>query len=101
MPWPPRRSTIDKLKLQREVDGLKTVICCLKRELENKQGAVGRLELLLHERLTKIDQLVAQVDQLRHQNKKLVAEAEHLARMVAAQVDAATITEPSLVGHGD
>jgi cell shape-determining protein MreC len=67
MPWKPPAAS----NLQRENDALKTTICCLRRELENKQGAVQRLEVLLCERLTRIDQLVAQVDQLRHQNKKL------------------------------
>jgi len=78
--WPPKVLS----NLERENDKLRTTICSLRCELENKQGAVGRLELLLHERLAKIDQLVAQVDQLRHQNKKLDEEAEHLAQMVAA-----------------
>jgi hypothetical protein len=53
--WP-RRPSIDALKLQRENDGLRTTIVC-------------QLEYLLHERLTKIDELTAQVDQLRHRNK--------------------------------
>jgi hypothetical protein len=78
MPWPPKALT----NLERENDRLRTQICCLKRELENKQGAVGRLELLLQERLDRIDQLTAQVDQLRHQNKRLESEAEHYADMV-------------------
>jgi regulator of replication initiation timing len=60
------------------------------RELENKQGAVERLELLLQERLTKIDELHGTIDRLREQNRRLDAEAEHLAEMVAApQVNAA------------
>jgi chromosome segregation ATPase len=70
--------------LRKENDGLRTEIVRLRREIENREGAVGRLELLLRERLTKIDRLTAQVDQLRHQNKQLDAEAEHLAAMVAA-----------------
>ena len=60
--------------------------------IENREGAVGRLELLLRERMERIDELTAQVDQLRHQNKKLDAEAEHLAAMLRCappQVDAA------------
>lgn len=84
MPWP-QRSSLDTLKLQRENDGLRTTIVCLRREIENKQGAVGRLETLLRERLTRIDQLTAQVDQLRHQNRRLDAENEHLAAMLEHQ----------------
>ena len=70
--------------IERENDQLRMTICGLQRELETKQGTVGRLEVLLRERLTRIDALTAQVDQLRHQNKKLDQEAEHLAQMVAA-----------------
>ena len=103
MPWPRRASRIREVQLQRENDGLKTVICCLRREIENKQGAVQRLEVLLCERLTRIDQLVAQVDQLRHQNKKLDAEAEHLAEMVrwpaASRVAAEPPTKPMEQGQ--
>jgi hypothetical protein len=43
--------------LEQENDALKTAIVCLRRELENKQGAVGRLKLLLRERLAWIDAL--------------------------------------------
>jgi hypothetical protein len=50
--------------------------------LENKKGAVGRLEVLLHERLNRIDELNAQVDRLRQQNRQLDAEADRLAEMV-------------------
>jgi hypothetical protein len=78
----PRHPTSAELNLKRENDGLRTTICSLRREIENKQGTVQRLEVLLCERLTKIDQLVAQVDQLRHRNKALESEAEHLADMV-------------------
>jgi hypothetical protein len=46
---PPKPSR-DQLCLIRENGALRTTICCLGREIENKQGAVGRLELLLHER---------------------------------------------------
>jgi len=46
----------------------------------------------LHERLTKIDHLVAQVDQLRHRNKALGLENEILVEMIAAPpVDAAML----------
>jgi hypothetical protein len=69
MPWP-RKPTIDALKLQRENDGLRTAIVCLKRELENKQGHLSKLEYLLHERLTKIDELNGQ---LKNKQLQLVA----------------------------
>ena len=81
MLWSPRTNPKIK-KLRKENDGLRTVICCLRREIENKQGAVGRLEVLLRERLTKIDSLTDTIDQLREQNKKLDLETELLAAMV-------------------
>ena len=43
--------------IEQENDALKTTIVYLRRELENKQGTVGRLKLVLRERLTRIDQL--------------------------------------------
>lgn len=81
MPWP-RRPDLDALKLQRENDGLRTIIVCLKRELENRQGAVGRLELLLRERIERIDELNGRIEQLRNQNRRLDEENEHLVEMM-------------------
>jgi hypothetical protein len=66
-----------------EIDRLKTVICCLRRELENKAGAVGRLELLLHERLTKIDELNGKLEQSREQIRRLDLQNELLVEMLA------------------
>jgi hypothetical protein len=84
--------------LLKENDGLRTEIVRLRHQLTTKQHYAGRLECLLRERMERIDQLVAQVDQLRHQNKKLDAEAEHLAEMVrwpsAPRVAAEPLTEP-------
>ena len=45
-------------------------------------------EFLLCERMERIDELTAQVDQLRHQNKKLDAEAEHLEALFKTAVQA-------------
>jgi regulator of replication initiation timing len=80
MPWKQRALS----NLERENDRLRTTICCLRREIENKQGAVSRLELLLHERLTKIDELNAKLDQSREQVRRLGLENELLAAMIAA-----------------
>jgi uncharacterized protein HemX len=81
---PKRHSTVAELKLlQKENDGLRTEIVKLRHELTNKQGYAERLEVLLRERMERIDELTATVDQLRERNKKLVAEAEHLAAMAA------------------
>ena len=53
MPWP-KHANIDALQLKRENDGLRTTILCLRREIENKQGHVQRLEVLLCSRLQTI-----------------------------------------------
>ena len=78
MPWKIRPLE----PLERECAGLRTTVVVLRRELEDKQGAVSRLRLLLRERLARIDQLTGTIDQLREQNKRLDAEADHLAEMI-------------------
>jgi len=55
MNWTRRRLT----PIERDNDRLRVELIQLRRELENKQGAVGRLEVLLRERLTRIDELNA------------------------------------------
>jgi hypothetical protein len=62
----------------------RTTICSLRRELENKQGAVGRLELALIQRSERIDELANIVATLRDQNRRLDEEAENYFRMLAA-----------------
>ena len=79
MPLPHQRTRFE-IELNRVNDGLKTTICCLRRELEIKQTYAARLEYLLHERLTRIDDLNGRIDQLR--NRKLNAECERLAEIV-------------------
>ena len=94
-PMHPRHRQPTRAELQlllKENAGLRTEIVRLRSELTSKQQYGSRLELLLRERMERIDELTAQVDQLRHQNKKLDAEAEHLAAMLRCappQVDAA------------
>jgi len=79
---PKRRSTIAELNLlQKENDGLRTEIVKLRHELTNKQGYAERLEVLLRERLERIDDLNGKLEQAREQNKRLKAEAEHQAAM--------------------
>jgi hypothetical protein len=75
MPWP-RRASLDALKLQRENDGLRTTIVCLRRELEDREGAVGRLEVLLCERLAKVDELNAKPEAARAVNHRLEQDFE-------------------------
>ena len=73
---------------------MRTTICCLRRELENRDGAVFRLELLLRERLTRIDALSNKLAQVREQNRRLDQENEHLAEMIKfePQLDAVMLT---------
>jgi hypothetical protein len=86
----PTRTELQLLK--NENDGLRTEIVRLRRELENRQGAVGRLELLLRERLTKIDELTGQVDQLRHQNMKRPSIGRNWWRRAARQKSSSKVT---------
>ena len=46
----PRKPISAELQLRREVDGLKTTIVCLRREIENRNQYAGKLELVLHQR---------------------------------------------------
>ena len=81
MPYPSRLPRAQR-ELIRENDGLKTTIVCLRREIENKEGAVGRLEILLRERLAKVDESNAKLEQARAQNRRLDEECERLVEMV-------------------
>jgi predicted RNase H-like nuclease (RuvC/YqgF family) len=80
----PRQPSSTELRLMRENDGLRTTTVCLRREIENKQGAIRRLETLLRERLTRIDELTGKLEQARQQNRKLQQECERLATLTAA-----------------
>ena len=96
---PARRPTIAELNLlQRENDGLRTEIVRLRHELTNKQGYAERLEVLLRERLERIDELTARIDQLRERNKRLEAEAEHLAAIADHPTHLGNILRSALEG---
>ena len=80
-----RTLTIAQLNLiQKEIGGLRTEIVKLRHELASRQQYAERLEVLLRERLERIDDLNGKLEQAREQNKRLKAEAEHLAQLVAA-----------------
>ena len=53
----PPKPTKAELQLRREVDGLKTTIVVLRRQLEDKDGHVSRLHVLMRERIERIDEL--------------------------------------------
>jgi predicted nuclease with TOPRIM domain len=60
---------------------------CLRRDLTDKEGHVGRLQYLLLERTNRIDELNGKIEQLRDQNRRLDAESERLAEMVRLTAD--------------
>jgi hypothetical protein len=68
MPWP--RRTPAAVQLKRDNDALALQLVRLREQLRNKEHYASGLEVLLRERMERIDELTAQVDQLRHQNKK-------------------------------
>jgi hypothetical protein len=78
------RSRPDIAPLEHEIDTLKTVVIQLRRDLTNKTGYATRLELVLRQRMERIDQLNGQLEQVREQNRRLDAEAEHYFQMLAA-----------------
>jgi hypothetical protein len=78
MSWKPRPLE----PLEKENNELKTTIVVLRREVEIKEGHVGRLQFLLRERHNKIDDLNAKLEQARAQIRKLDGECEHLAELV-------------------
>jgi len=79
-----RTLTIAQLNLiQKEIGGLCTELIQLRHQLASKQQYAERLEVLLRERLERIDDLNGKLEQARERNKRLKAEAEHLAAMVA------------------
>jgi hypothetical protein len=91
-PWSPRRSSTSEVQLQREVTTLQLKLLKANAALRTKTLYAERLEYLPHERSERIDELVAQVDQLRHSNKKLGLENEVLTAMIAMPpVDAAML----------
>jgi len=69
--------------LEREKHAPQMAVLKLRRELETKQTYASRLEFLLRERLTRIDELQGTVAELRLKNRLLGQENGHLAAMLA------------------
>jgi hypothetical protein len=67
--------------LEQENNALRMTICGLRRELTDKEGYVSRLQFLLRERLTRIDDLNGKLEQARAQIRKLDEENNHLAEL--------------------
>ena len=66
-----RQPTVHEQHLLRENDRLRTEIVRLRRDLANKEGHVGRLQVLMRERSERIEELNGKIDQLREQNRRL------------------------------
>jgi hypothetical protein len=69
-------------EVAKECEQLKTANALLHSQLENKDGAMRRLELVVRERNQRVDKLIATIDRLRDQNRRLDEEATRLAEMV-------------------
>ena len=98
MPWNRRRARLNEIQLQRTNGTLSTQLLQLREQLRNKESYAAGLEILLRQRNERIDQLTAQVDQLRHQNKQLDAEAEHYAALLTQKLD--TVELANRAGEG-
>src|SRR5262249_38317738 len=78
-----RTLTIAQLTLiQKEIGGLCTELIQLRHQLASKQQYAERLEVLLRQRLERIDNLNGKLEQARESNKRLKGEGKRLAVMV-------------------
>jgi len=82
VPWRPR---IDARKLKRAHDELALRLLKVREELQTAERHRVGLEVLLNMRQERLDALTVQVEQLRRQNQKLDAEAEHLAAIIRSE----------------
>ena len=69
MPWP--RHTPAAVQLKRDNDALALQLVRLREQLRNKEHYASGLEVLLRERMERIDELNATIDRLRQQNRQL------------------------------
>jgi hypothetical protein len=73
--------------LQRTNGALSTQILQLRAQLRTKERYATGLEILLRQRNERIDQLTAQVDQLREHSRHTDEEAQHMAMFVGMMLD--------------
>jgi predicted RNase H-like nuclease (RuvC/YqgF family) len=76
------RATPAVEQLERHIHELRTTVIRLRREVENKQGHVGRLKILVQQRSDTIDDLRGKLEQSRQEILQLNEEADHLAALV-------------------
>lgn len=77
-----------ELHLIKGNDNLRTTIVVLKRQLEDRDGHVGRLHILMRERIERIDELNDRIAQLRDQNRRLDEENDRLVEMMQLHPEA-------------
>ena len=87
MPWNRRRARLNEIQLQRTNGTLSTQLLQLREQLRNKERYASGLEILLRQRNERIDQLTAQVDQLREHSRHTDEEAQHMAMFVGMMLD--------------
>ena len=87
MPWNRRRARLNEIQLQRTNGALSTQLMQLREQLRNKESYAAGLEILLRQRNERIDQLTAQVDQLRQHSRQADEKAEHMAMFVGLILD--------------
>jgi hypothetical protein len=83
MPWHYRRPNIDAHKLKQENNTLQVTLTRLRMELNTKSNYVSRLELVVRERMDKIDALRETIDRLQLKNQQLGLENHVLTAMLA------------------
>jgi hypothetical protein len=86
MPWNRRRARLNEIQLQRTNRTLSTQLLQLREQLRNKESYAAGLEILLR-RNERIDQLTAQVDQLREHSRHADEKAEHMAMFVGLMLN--------------
>jgi hypothetical protein len=85
MPWPSQH--LHEVQWQRTNGALSTQVLQLREQLRNKESYAGGLETLLRQPNERINQLTAQVDQLREHSRHADEEAEHMAMFVGLILD--------------
>ena len=87
MPWNRRRARLNEIQLQRTNGTLSTQLLQLREQLRNKERYASGLEILLRQRNERIDQLTAQVDQLREHSRHADEAAQHMVVFVGMMLD--------------
>jgi hypothetical protein len=78
------RSHPSVAQLEHEIDTLRSELVRLRHDLTSKVGYAAKLELVLHQRMERIDQLQAAIDLLRQRNQHLDLENHCLTALLAA-----------------